>query len=176
MQQYEKIFETFKNKIGGNDKNGKVRVLLTGTPHVHGAEHIMDIIENHGGLVVCAENCTGIKPILEDVDADAKDVMQALAEKYFRLPCSVMTRNCRRLDEITKLAQEYKPQCIIELIWQACLTYDVESYYIKKLSREKLGIPYLKIQTDYSPSDYARIVFRVEALFETIRDSVKNVR
>jgi len=38
------------------------------------------------------ENCTGLKPILEDVDEAAADPLRALAEKYFRLPCSVMTR------------------------------------------------------------------------------------
>ena len=31
------------------------------------------------------------------------------------------------------------------------------------------GLPYLRIETDYSPSDSARIAVRVEALFETVR-------
>ena len=49
-----------------------VRVLMTGVPMVHGAERVLDIIEHSGGLVVCMENCTGLKPILEDVDADGR--------------------------------------------------------------------------------------------------------
>ena len=60
-------------------------------------------------------------------------------------------------------------QCVIDLIWQACLTYDVESYFVKKLAEKDLGLPYLRIETDYSPSDSARIALRVEALFETVR-------
>ena len=79
-----------------------------------------------GGLVVAAENCTGLKPILEDVDETAADPLRALAEKYFHLPCSVMTRNDRRLESLRQLAAEYRPECVVELIWQACLTYDVE--------------------------------------------------
>jgi benzoyl-CoA reductase/2-hydroxyglutaryl-CoA dehydratase subunit BcrC/BadD/HgdB len=35
---------------------------------------------------------------------------------------------------------------------------------------EELRLPYLKITTDYSPADSARISSRIEALFETIRD------
>jgi len=34
---------------------------------------------------------------------------------------------------------------------------------------EELRLPYLKITTDYSPSDSARITARVEALMETVR-------
>jgi benzoyl-CoA reductase/2-hydroxyglutaryl-CoA dehydratase subunit BcrC/BadD/HgdB len=120
-------------------------------------------------LVVAAENCTGLKPILEDVAETASDPLRALAEKYFHLPCSVMTRNDRRLDSLRRLAAEYRTECVIELIWQACLTYDVEAHRVRRLAEEELGLPYLRIETDYSPSDSARIAVRVEALFETIR-------
>jgi benzoyl-CoA reductase/2-hydroxyglutaryl-CoA dehydratase subunit BcrC/BadD/HgdB len=154
---------------GGHSPPYKVRVLMTGVPVVHGAERVVEIIESHGGLVVCMDNCTGLKPILEDVDETATDPIVALAEKYFRLPCSVMTKNSRRLDVLRDLAREYRAQCVIDLIWQACITYDVESYFVKKLAEQDLGVPYLRIETDYSPSDSARIALRVEALFETVR-------
>jgi benzoyl-CoA reductase/2-hydroxyglutaryl-CoA dehydratase subunit BcrC/BadD/HgdB len=147
----------------------KVRVLMTGVPMAHGAERVMEIIESYGGLVVCTDNCTGLKPILDDVDETAADPIVALAAKYFRLPCSVMTRNSRRLDVLRKLAKEYRAQCVIDLIWQACLTYDVESFFVRQLAEKELGIPYLRIETDYSPSDSARIALRVEALFETVQ-------
>jgi benzoyl-CoA reductase/2-hydroxyglutaryl-CoA dehydratase subunit BcrC/BadD/HgdB len=37
------------------------------------------------------------------------------------------------------------------------------------LAEEELGLPYLRVETDYSPSDSARIAVRVEALLETVR-------
>jgi benzoyl-CoA reductase/2-hydroxyglutaryl-CoA dehydratase subunit BcrC/BadD/HgdB len=144
-------------------------VLLTGVPMPHGAERVMDIIEDSGGLVVCQENCTGVRPLVEDVDEKAEDPLRAIAEKYFHLPCSVLTTNTARLDLIESLAREYKADCIVDLIWQACLTYDVEAHFVKRLAQEKLGIPYLRIETDYSPSDSARIATRIQALFETSR-------
>jgi benzoyl-CoA reductase/2-hydroxyglutaryl-CoA dehydratase subunit BcrC/BadD/HgdB len=147
---------------------GATRVLLTGVPLVHGAERVLDLIESSGGCVVCMDNCTGLKPIWEDVDESADDPMRALAEKYFRIPCSVMTPNDRRADWIREMVRDYRPQCIVDLVWQACLTYDVESHRIRRLAQE-LGLPYLRIETDYSPSDSARIALRVEALFETVR-------
>lgn len=147
----------------------RTRVLMTGVPMAHGAERVLDIVESHGGLVVAMDNCTGLKPILEDVDETATDPIVALAEKYFRLPCSVMTKNNRRFDILRELAKEYRAQCVIDLIWQACLTYDVESFFVKQLAEKELGLPYLRIETDYSPSDSARIALRVEALFETVQ-------
>jgi len=169
--QYVEAIELLKTKKADSCRNSPVRILMTGVPIVHGAERVLDIIESHGGLVVCMDNCTGLKPILEDVDETAQEPIIALAQKYFRLPCSVMTKNDRRMEIIRDLTAEYRPQCIIDLIWQACITYDVESYLVKKLAEEELGIPYLRIETDYSPSDSARIALRVEALFETVRNS-----
>ena len=151
------------------DAADRVRVLMTGAPMVHGAERVLNIVESGGGLVVAMENCSGLKPILEDVDETADDPMRAVAEKYFHLPCSVMTPNARRLDLLRDLAADYRAECVIELIWQACLTYDVESHRVRRLAEDELGLPYLRIETDYSPSDSARIAVRVEALLETVR-------
>ena len=176
FEQYNEALKIYKSQNPERNKNSCVRVLMTGVPMVHGAERVLDIIESHGGLVVCMDNCTGLKPILEDVDEKAADPIIALAEKYLRIPCSVMTKNDRRLEILRTLVAEYRPQCIIDLIWQACLTYDVESYLVKKLSEKELGLPYLRIETDYSPSDSARIALRVEALFETVRAKAGGAR
>jgi len=167
LEQYEKALELLPAREDVPDVRSLTRVLLTGVPVPHGAERVVDIIEETGGLVVCQENCTGIKPLLEDVDPDAEDLMVAIAEKYYHLPCSVMTRNERRLDVLRQLVREYRPQCVVELVWQACITYDVESFYVRKLCKEELDLPYLRIETDYSPLDSARIAMRVQALFET---------
>ena len=168
LEHYAGAIEQMAGRAGPGDCADRVRVMMTGVPVPHGACRVMDIIENSGGLVVAMENCSGIKPICEDVDAAGDDPLAAIAEKYFHLPCSVMTPNDSRMELLTRLTGEYRPDCIIELIWQACLTYDVESARVRELAGE-LGIPYLRIETDYSPSDSARIAVRVEALFETVR-------
>lgn len=169
LAQYERAIRILRRKPPSADMARRVRVLMTGVPISRGAEKVPDIIEEKGGLVVCMENCSGIKPVLEDIAEDAADPLLAIAEKYFHLPCSVMTRNERRIESLRALAAEFRPQCIIELIWQACLTYDVEATRVKRLAEEELGIPYLRIETDYSPSDAARLATRCEALFETVR-------
>jgi benzoyl-CoA reductase/2-hydroxyglutaryl-CoA dehydratase subunit BcrC/BadD/HgdB len=167
--QYEKALAMFTGKSGPAARGDAVRVLITGVPMAHGAERVLEVIENSGGLAVCMENCSGLKPVIEDVDEAAPDSIQAIAEKYFHLPCSVMTKNDARMVSLRTLAAEYHAECIVELVWRGCLTYDVESYFVKRLAEEELGIPYLRIEADYSMSDSARIKVRCEALFETAR-------
>ena len=167
MAAFEQIVSMLKEGHRRRESAAAVRVLLTGVPTVHGAERVVDLIEDHGGLIVASENCTGLKPILDDVIVTTGDLLQGIADKYYQIPCSVMTVNNRRMDLLRELAVEYRADCVIDLIWQACLTYDVESQLVKETS-EDLGIPYLRIETDYSPSDSARIGVRLEALFETV--------
>jgi benzoyl-CoA reductase/2-hydroxyglutaryl-CoA dehydratase subunit BcrC/BadD/HgdB len=169
LEHYQQALASFSHRRPPSDLSSRVRVLMTGVPVVHGAERVVDIVEDRGGLIVCMENCVGLKPILEDAEEHAPDPMQAIADKYFALHCSVMTKNERRLAALRQLAAEYRPECIIELIWQACLTYDVESFFVRQLAEEELRLPYLRIETDYSPSDSERIGVRVEALYETAR-------
>ncbi len=172
MDQYEAALRFFAQAAARPPALGAprpVRVLLTGVPLPHGAERVLDLVEQHGGLVVCQENCTGVKPILEDVDPSVGDPLTAIAAKYFHLPCSVMTPNTRRLESLTELARTYRAECVIEVIWQACLTYDVESQAVRELVRDRLKLPYLRIETDYGPSDSARIAVRIQATFETVR-------
>ena len=170
LAHYEEILQHYRGRPAASGP-APLRVLLTGVPTVTGAERVLEIIEQSGGRVVAMENCTGLKPILEDVDPTPPDPLRALAEKYFHLPCSVMTPNRRRLESLRRLIADYRPDCVIELIWQACLTYDVESHLVRRLVEGESGLPYLRIETDYSPSDSARIAVRVEALFETVRPS-----
>jgi benzoyl-CoA reductase/2-hydroxyglutaryl-CoA dehydratase subunit BcrC/BadD/HgdB len=169
LDQYALALEQFKSQTDLQNAR-KVRVLLSGVPTVHGAERVVFLIEQAGGLIVCMENCTGIKPIWDDVDDEADDPLHAIAQKYMNLPCSVMTPNNGRLDLLSDLTQLFKPHCVVDLSWQACLTYDVESWRIKEWAEKTQNLPYLRISTDYSPSDSARISLRLEALFETVRN------
>jgi benzoyl-CoA reductase/2-hydroxyglutaryl-CoA dehydratase subunit BcrC/BadD/HgdB len=171
LDQYEAALRELRASVGAKPfpTHSRVRVLLTGVPVVHGAERVVDLIEEHGGLIVCQENCSGLKPIIEDIDPDTDDLLRAIAEKYFRLHCAVTTPNSRRFDYIRQFARDYRADCVIDLIWQACSTYDIESTRVRRLTEQELHLPYLRIETDYSPSDSARIAVRIEALFETIR-------
>jgi benzoyl-CoA reductase/2-hydroxyglutaryl-CoA dehydratase subunit BcrC/BadD/HgdB len=131
-------------------------------PAPHGAEKVLDIIEEAGATVIAQETCTGLKPLLEDVD-ETGDPLDAIARKYYHLPCSCMTPNTRRLETIDRLIEEFRPGGIVDLVWHACLTYDIESAALKRHIEDRHGLPYIKIVTDYSPSDSQQLRLRIEA-------------
>jgi len=73
-----------------------------------------------------------------------------------------------REEKLEMLAREFKVDAVIDLTWQACHTYNIEAVAIEKLVKEKLGLPYLHIETDYSSSDLEQLKVRVSALIEMI--------
>ena len=102
---------------------------------------------------------------------EEKDPITALAEKYLATPCSCMTPNNRRLDLIKRLAEEYQVDGVVDLTWQACHTYNIESYTVKKFVQEELNLPFMQIETDYSDSDTGQVKVKVEAFLKTIEVS-----
>jgi benzoyl-CoA reductase/2-hydroxyglutaryl-CoA dehydratase subunit BcrC/BadD/HgdB len=169
MDAYERILKELPTRPAEQrPARDAVRVLLTGVPIPHGAERVMNLLEAEGGVVVCQENCTGLKPIYVDIPEDTPDPIEAIADFYWHLPCSVLTPNTLRQTLLAQWARDSKAECIVEIIWQCCLTYDIESSMTRELA-SKLGLPYLRIETDYSPNDNARISLRIAALYETAR-------
>jgi benzoyl-CoA reductase/2-hydroxyglutaryl-CoA dehydratase subunit BcrC/BadD/HgdB len=78
-----------------------------------------------------------------------------------------MSPNTARMDYISEMIDEYQVDGVLEIVLQACHTYAIESYNVKKTVNAK-GIPYLKIETDYSTADTGQINTRLEAFLETI--------
>ena len=133
------------------------------------ANKVFRVIEEAGGVVVALDSCTGMKGYMQSAEEGTTDPVAAIAEKYLRLPCSCMTPNTNRLSELDRLIGMFKPHTVIDVILHACHTYNVESYRIGEHVKSRHGLPFLKIETDYSTSDVEQIRTRVEAVFEQIR-------
>ncbi|SNT03600.1 Benzoyl-CoA reductase/2-hydroxyglutaryl-CoA dehydratase subunit, BcrC/BadD/HgdB [Anaerovirgula multivorans] len=148
------------------------RILLTGVPIGSGSEKVLKILEEAGASVVALENCTGYKGL--DVMAnEEKEPILAIAEKYLSTPCSCMSNNTRRLDLIERLVKEYQVDAVVDLTWQACHTYNIESFTVKNFVKDQLNLPFLQIETDYSDSDVGQIKVRVEAFLESFLEIAK---
>lgn len=146
-------------------KPGAPRILLTGTPLGRGSEKVLSLLEAAGAVVVALENCTGLKGVVGLVDEDAEP-MEALAKRYLNTPCSCMSPNQGRFTLIDDLTRQYAPTGVIDLVWQACHTYSVESHALGRHVSDDLGLPFLKIETDYTESDVEQLRTRIEAFLE----------
>lgn len=128
---------------------------------------VIRAIEDNGGVVVCFENCTGMKP-LAMVDEENPDVYDALARKYLNIGCSCMSPNKNRLDLLDELIDDFQVDGVVDLVLQACHTYNVETALVKKLVKDKKEIPYTVVETDYSQADIEQINTRMAAFIEML--------
>lgn len=146
-------------------KKGAPRILLTGSPIGRGSEKVLRLLEEAGAVVVALENCTGLKSVVGHVDEDG-DPMQALARRYLSTPCSCMSPNTGRFTLIDELTRQFAPTGVIDMVWQACHTYSVESFDLGQHVTGDLKLPFLKIETDYTESDVEQLRTRIEAFLE----------
>jgi benzoyl-CoA reductase/2-hydroxyglutaryl-CoA dehydratase subunit BcrC/BadD/HgdB len=151
-------------------ESAKPRILLTGTPVGKGSDKVLKILESAGAQVLVQENCSGIKslyyPIDETLAADSP--MKALAKRYLELPCACMSPNPNRYHLLERMIGDYRIQGVVDLTWQCCHTYNVESYPLLKWIDTRFGIPTLHLETDYSESDIGQLQTRIEAFLELI--------
>lgn len=143
------------------------RILITGCPMGGVIDKTIKVIDQEGGVVVCFENCGGIKNAGKMIDENAEDIIKAIADKYLSIGCSVISPNENRFEHIRELIEEYKIDGVVEIILQACHTYNVESKLIKDISNN-MGVPYIRIETDYSTSDVGQLRTRLAAFIEMI--------
>lgn len=161
----EKILLEYKE---GKMEEKKPRILITGCPVGGATEKIIRAVEENGGNVVTFENCNGAKSIDKLVDEDNPDVYDALARRYLNIGCSVMTPNPNRLELLGRLIDEYQVDGVVEMTLQACHTYNVEAFGIRRFVNEKKHIPYINVETDYSQADIGQLNTRIAAFIEML--------
>lgn len=144
----------------------KPRILITGCPNGGVRDKTIKVLEELGADVVAFDTCNSNREKIEKVDTTLP-VTEALAKKYLNINCSVMSPNTNRLKFISDMIDDYQVDGVLEIILQACHTFSIESYNVKKSVLAK-KIPYLKVETDYSKADAGQINTRLEAFLETI--------
>lgn len=148
------------------DTKHRPRILISGCPMAGGNTKVPEIIESKGGIIVAEESCTGTRSFWDLVD-EKKDPMLALAERYIKIPCSCMSPNDRRIDNILELVRDFKVEGVVYYTLQFCHGYNIEKYKVQQELR-KVGIPMLAIETDYGSSDIEQIGLRVDAFMEML--------
>lgn len=149
-------------------KKGAPRVMVTGSPVGGDATKVYKLIEESGATVVAIDSCTGMKPFANVTAEGTSDPVGALSEKYLKIPCSCMSPNTRRLDVTDEIIKDFKVNAVVDVVLQACHSYNIESAKVGSHVSNAHGIPFLKIVTDYSQGDVGQIRTRVEAMIESI--------
>ncbi len=149
------------------------RVLWTGLGNSLGCDKVLRLVEECGGVVVCQEGCGGVTRSDDLVDEN-KDPIEAIAERYLRVTCACMTPNNTRFEQIDRLIRDYSVDGVLDLTWQSCHCFNIESYRVAEIVKGKFGLPFLHIVTDYSQSDVGQLRIRIEGFIEQMQLRKKN--
>lgn len=173
-QMVNKIADELEARVAagtGAVPAGTPRVLVTGTPMAVPNWKVHDIIEKAGAVVVAEELCTGQRYYSKLVAEDrttVEDMLDAVAEKYLDINCACFTPNRGRVDDVIRLAKEYKVDGIVDYTLQFCGPYQMEATLVERAAQEE-GFPVLRVDTDYSMEDIGQLSTRVEAFLEMFR-------
>lgn len=149
---------------------GTKRIMLTGTPLAIPNWKLHHIVETSGASVVVEEMCTGTRyfeNLVDESKTNIDDQISALANRYMSINCACFTPNEGRIDDIIRLAKEYKVDGIIDVNLKFCSLYDIEGYKVERAIKEA-GIPVLGIETDYTDQDAEQLRTRVGAFVEML--------
>lgn len=150
---------------------GAPRLLVTGTPQAIPNWKLHHLVESAGGAIVCEETCTGTRYFANLVNEEASGFdgqLQALADRYMGVNCACFTPNDGRVEDVLRLAKEYRVDGVIYYNLQFCHSYGVEYRKVERALKEA-GIPVMLVETDYSEEDAGQISTRVEAFLEMLR-------
>ena len=149
-------------------KPSRPRILITGCPVTGVMDKVIKRIEEMGADVVGYENCCGPREKKDPID-ETKDPITAIAEKYLRVNCSVMSPNPGRLEALGTQIDEYQVDGVVEVLLQACHTFAIESDAVKTFVTREKNIPYMALTTDYSTADQGQIDTRLNAFVEMLQ-------
>lgn len=150
---------------------GTPRLIVLGTPFAAPNWKLHHIVETSGAAIINEESCIGHRYYRDDVDLDGvqtkDDVVQRMMARYEKIDCACFTPNQSRIDKIVQMVRDRQADGVIYYTLAFCHTYNVEAHLVTEALRKE-GIPFLTMESDYSPEDAGQIKTRVEAFVESI--------
>ena len=149
---------------------GTTRIMVTGTPMAIPNWKLHHLIETSGGAVVVEECCTGTRyfeHLVDEAPVSLEGQIAALADRYMKNNCACFTPNEGRIDDILRLAKEYKVDGVIDVSLMFCTLYSTEGRSVATALKEA-GIPLLSLETDYTDNDAEQLRTRIEAFIEML--------
>jgi len=174
-QKVNELCDELKSRVErgeGVTNSNAPRVMVSGTPMALPNWKIHNLVESAGAVVVNEESCIGtryFKDLIDESSQSMDEQLDVLTDRYMRIDCSCFTPNDDRIDQVLKEYRDSNAQGILHYSLQFCHTYNIEEIKIREVC-EKESIPYLSIESDYSPEDVGQLQTRIEAFLEQIRE------
>ena len=147
------------------------RVLYAGTPMPIPFWTIPSLIERTGAVMIAEESCTGTRLVAGGETAVPGDglggQLAAIADRQLQTNCACFTPNPARIEDILKLAKDYRADGVVHFSLSFCQPYNLEGVRVQR-ALEQAGIPVLLLEGDYSEEQAGQLKTRIEAFVETL--------
>jgi benzoyl-CoA reductase/2-hydroxyglutaryl-CoA dehydratase subunit BcrC/BadD/HgdB len=150
-------------------KTDRPRILLTGNMLAVGDYKVVDMVEESGGSIVMEQFCGGVRHYLDSVAFEG-ELLEAISRRYLcgRAPCAFMRPSKARLDLVAQLINAFNVDGVIWYQLRYCETYNMESFYFNTMMK-KMGIPVLKLETEYDVEEKGGLLNRIESFIESLQ-------
>lgn len=149
------------------------RIIFTGSPPVFPNLKLPLLIEESGGVVVADETCSANRMLYDMTAVDEwllSDMLDSLADKYLKpCTCPIFTRNDDRKRRLLNLVEAFNADGVVYQAFAGCQVYEMEYRSVAE-EFNKMGIPMLYVETDYSPDDKGQLSTRIEAFLESLKN------
>lgn len=160
-------------------EEGAARLLLAGSPIIFPNFKIPSVIEESGGIIVFDELCSGNRILNDPVIIDERnmsEIIKALSERYFYpCTCPCFSPNDERIMRLKEAIRKYNIDGVVFHTLRGCHLNNIEGTKIE-LVLDSIGVPMLKLESEYDEGDIEQIRTRVEAFVEMIKARRKLAR
>lgn len=148
------------------------RIMVTGCPMALPNWKIHHLIETNDAVVVCEDTCTGARYLVDpfiytDESLSMLKLITSITDRYMNIPCPCFTPGYCAVIQMTEMIEDCHPDGVIYYVLQFCHGFNIEYYKMEKQVK-KLGVPVLKIQSDYTEEDTGQLRTRIEAFLERL--------
>jgi len=148
------------------------RIMLAGSPITFPNLKLPLLIEEMGGVLAADETCLGERALYDPVsvaDPSFDGMIRGIANRYIApCACPVFADNSQRIYRIRQLIKAHHIQGVVYHVLRGCLVYDYE-YMLMEEELEKLDVPVIRVESDYTEEDVEQLRIRIEAFIETIK-------
>lgn len=150
---------------------GTPRIIMTGSALMWPNMKLLHIIEESGAIVVADDSCACGQYFYNPVEVNEwsmKAMLEGVSDKYL-LPvvCPVFVHSDDRIDRLNELIAQYAANGVVYHILRLCQVFDFEFTKLSKVL-EKMKVPLIKIESEYSEEDAGQIKTRIEAFIEML--------
>ena len=99
--------------------------MVTSVDNETAVKNISKMAQEKGCLLYTSD-------LVDESGETVDEMLDAIAERYFKINCAVFTPNDQRMKDIVQMAKDLHVDGIVDVALQFCTLYEMESFAVEK--------------------------------------------